>query len=47
MRFIRKLMYSVLVGDNWTVVTLIYKNWILSCFVSCEEFKYFCVVCVF
>ena len=34
-------------GDNWAVVTPIYKNWIPSCSLSCEEFKYFlCRVCI-
>ena len=34
-------------GDNWAVVTPIYKNWVPSCSLSHEQFKYFCAVSVF
>ena len=46
MRFIRKLI-EFNRGDNWAVVTPIFKNWVPTCSLSHEEFKYFCDVSIF
>ena len=34
-------------GDNWAVITPMYKNWIPSCSLACDEFKYIYNVFVF
>ena len=44
-RFIRKLTVFNR-GNNWAVVTPIYKNCVPSCSLSHEEFKYFYIVSV-